>query len=855
MIKNGQKANQDNLNAAFQSRTVDTSTTGKVSLINTADVASGPQVTNTQRAINETFDAVGMTGEGDATRKQYSSSNYVAPGDSHKVAIGKLDAQAKAQTTANVPATQVTGSLPFAQVSGTVPITQGGTGQTTQGTAFNALSPLTTKADLIVRDASTNNRLPVGSDAQVLTADSTLPLGMKWATVSAANPNVGNATGTLPIANGGTGQSTKTLAFDALAPTTTLGDFAFRGATNNVRLGIGATNQVLTVSNSGLPQWATPTSSGSGFNYLTDGDFETSIAQVSLATVTLTNGLPSGAPAAGASSITLAAETAAPLRKSQSLRVSAASAWAAGQGIQIGPALVMQPQDLGRIINVNINYQIASGAGSLQYGGKIGTQGLMIAVYDVTAATWLPLLPGALDFSQSSGSRLVTATFQSSVINGQQYQLYVLNGVASTGAVSVLFDEVSFGPNPLAGSPDSRNILFKGAVTATQTLTANTTPINLSALKDSAAGWSSNTYTSGLSGDYVVSGTIVVSGTATISAYVNGVFNTSIGVNTPSSQSRIALSGLLINVPTNAAITFRSDANINVVFATTNADTISLIRVGGQSGNTPDARVLVGKFGGTSGNVNTTSGAGTPYIFPAAMTDTFAGYSTATGRYTVNTSGFIEVTFSGSSVGGAVTISVYKNGVLDTSLVTLQSDGLRSGSTVVPCSGNDILDLRGDNNIALSSNARFVVKRVTGPSSVAASETVSCTVGLVTSVGVAANSPIKYDYKYDDSHNAFSAGSSGTGFFTAPISGKYRVQIVGVADTSRLWVMFKNVNGTITRDKSLMGPLANSTASGSQSIRLNAQEGVAVYLDGAATVSGGTAPALINTCTFDRTGN
>ena len=55
-------------------------------------------------------------------------------------------------------------------------------------------------------------------------------------------------TGTLPIANGGTGQTTAVAAFDALAPTTTKGDLILHDGTDNVRLAVGGTNgHVLTV--------------------------------------------------------------------------------------------------------------------------------------------------------------------------------------------------------------------------------------------------------------------------------------------------------------------------------------------------------------------------------------------------------------------------------------------------------------------------------------------------------------------------------------------------------------------------------------------------------------------------------
>lgn len=63
---------------------------------------------------------------------------------------------------------------------GVTPIIEGGTGQITQVTAFDALSPNTTKGDIIVNDGTNDIRLPVGVDGQPLQADSTEPSGVKW---------------------------------------------------------------------------------------------------------------------------------------------------------------------------------------------------------------------------------------------------------------------------------------------------------------------------------------------------------------------------------------------------------------------------------------------------------------------------------------------------------------------------------------------------------------------------------------------------------------------------------------------------------------------------------------------------
>ena len=61
---------------------------------------------------------------------------------------------------------------------------------------------------------------------------------------------------TVPISSGGTGQTTATAAFDALAPTTTQGDTIYFNGTDNVRLAKGTAGQAL-VMNSGAtaPEW------------------------------------------------------------------------------------------------------------------------------------------------------------------------------------------------------------------------------------------------------------------------------------------------------------------------------------------------------------------------------------------------------------------------------------------------------------------------------------------------------------------------------------------------------------------------------------------------------------------------
>jgi len=187
-------------------------------------------------------------------------------------------------------------ALTLDNIGGTLSISKGGTGQTSALAAFDALSPLTTKGDILSRDNTNNVRVPVGTDGQILTADSGQPSGLNWTTAGAGsvtsvamtvpsflsvagspitssgtlavslvsqtqnlvfaspdgapgNPTfralLNNDLPTVSIAKGGTGQTTQTAAFNALSPNTTKGDVIVHNGTNNVRQAVGTNGQVL----------------------------------------------------------------------------------------------------------------------------------------------------------------------------------------------------------------------------------------------------------------------------------------------------------------------------------------------------------------------------------------------------------------------------------------------------------------------------------------------------------------------------------------------------------------------------------------------------------------------------------
>jgi hypothetical protein len=155
----------------------------------------------------------------------------------------------------------------------TIALANGGTGQTTKAAAFDALSPLTTGGDLLYGGASgTGTRLANGTSGQVLQSNGTTT-APSWTTNITGN--AANVTGTVAIANGGTGQTTKAAGFDALSPLTTGGDILYGGTSGTgTRLANGSSGQVLTSSGgTAAPTWTTAVASPL-FNYLANSAFD-----------------------------------------------------------------------------------------------------------------------------------------------------------------------------------------------------------------------------------------------------------------------------------------------------------------------------------------------------------------------------------------------------------------------------------------------------------------------------------------------------------------------------------------------------------------------------------------------------
>lgn len=90
-----------------------------------------------------------------------------------------------ATVTTNADLTgDITSSGNITSYNNVVPIAKGGSGQSTKTASFDALSPTTTKGDIIVHNGTNNVRLPIGADNTYPKADSTQPLGIRWIAIA-----------------------------------------------------------------------------------------------------------------------------------------------------------------------------------------------------------------------------------------------------------------------------------------------------------------------------------------------------------------------------------------------------------------------------------------------------------------------------------------------------------------------------------------------------------------------------------------------------------------------------------------------------------------------------------------------
>lgn len=162
------------------------------------------------------------TGVATALAQNVTGSGSIVLGTSPTLATPALG------TPSSGTLTSCTGLPLSTGITGTLPIANGGTGQTAQTAAFDALAPTTTKGDLIVHNGTDNIRVAVGgTDGHVLTVDSAEASGVKWAASSGGGGGGGGSSAVYNATSSDSTSSSTTLADLITATVGATGTYGF----------------------------------------------------------------------------------------------------------------------------------------------------------------------------------------------------------------------------------------------------------------------------------------------------------------------------------------------------------------------------------------------------------------------------------------------------------------------------------------------------------------------------------------------------------------------------------------------------------------------------------------------------
>jgi hypothetical protein len=571
------------------------------------------------------------------------------------------------------------------------------------------------------------------------------------------------------------------------------------------KLATGSSGQVVKMVGA-TPTWAT---FSGGINYLSSNpDAESDTSNWGTYANASAKNIPDGTTT-GSPNTTWTRTTSSPLRGAGSfLWTKSGAASRQGEGVYYN--FTIDSADQAKPLAITFDYNVASGTFTASNGStaplndnstttNAGNSDIEAFVYDVTNGVLIPVAPQVLTCSTSLPCTF-KGTFQTSS-NSTSYRLLLHNATTTTNNFTLKFDNFFVGPQSVSyGDPITDWVSFTPVVTG-----FGTSPTKSGLCRrigDSAECYvtvkvTNTTGASSLSvGTYLPSGWSVDTNKMPDGNTNQGVgnawwFNTSTGATYTGNATWNTSSGM---VPYGDSGALQWNATVpSAILTSTEVILRYTLPIAGfsstvQMSNDTDTRVIAMKATGSppTGTLNSSVN---QITYGTVVTDKSGSYSA--GTYTVPVSGVYRttcsmyITFTGATANQYAGISVKQSGVsVGANTIRLGASATEATpvvSTLINAVAGDTITCNSQTNtssptfISDAPSNFMAVERLSGPSTIAASETLAAsyvsTAGTALSAG--AVTTIALPTKKYDTHSGY---NTSTGIFTCPISGKFSLK-------------------------------------------------------------------------------
>lgn len=474
----------------------------------------------------------------------------------------------------------------------------------------------------------------------------------------------------------------------------------------------------------------------------------------------------------GSPSITLTSTTSTPLRGASSMLLTHGAADCQGEGF--ADTITIDDADKCKVLTITFDYEIAS--------GTYATGDLAVYVYDVTNSTLIQ--PSGYQIQNTGIESKHIATFQTTTSTSYRWGFHCATSTAT--AYTMKIDNVVVGPQVVQyGAPVtdwtsftptgswSSNTTYagqwrrvgsemeiRGKVSVTGAPTSASLTVNLPSgytIDTTKLNYDDSTFTT--VGHVLIrdSGTATFVGIARSASATPTLVGIAVGDD---GAGGVTTSAVTQAVPmtwaSGDALTF--ECKVPIVGWSSAV----------QMSNDTDTRVVTAQVSGDAASASS----GNPIIFPTANWDTHGGYNATTGRYTVSVPGYYKMYGALFSANAGIGLNIYKNEVSQQFIAVTDAGGDCAFAGAVSCVAGDVIDIRPGGTLDISGGC-LNIERLSGPSAIAASETVTARYTTNTANNVVTGTIIDFEDKEYDSHNAVTVGASWK--FTAPVSGTYRL--------------------------------------------------------------------------------